>query len=739
MRGAFWKISTFGALALAGFFAIRPLHSASSATSPTLSPKDAHAAATSGGGGGGLFSFLGFGGTDAPVPATASVADKIADLRAAKTQDQQCDALSSLANAAGTDEAAGSAIADYTSAKTSSTVRACAVRSLGSVRTGASTSWLTELLQDEDRNVRLEALSALIGRIEDDADARSAVLAAAHGSDHDLKVQAIAALGNAGAPEASALLQEAIATETGQSQVELISALGNTKDKGAAALLAKLVNEGSAEARNAAINALGSLGGDVATAALGDILGKGTRQDAEIAAQALARIGDESAKQHLLDAVNGDVRGSSIAALRALTQIDDDQVHDMMAKTLVGSDPERSGIAAGYFSAHRDKAALPALLGVAKSGDQRQLGMAINAIGNIGGPEAVSALTDLASRPGPAQDQALAQLGALPEGHEKARALALDLAKKGGPAANTAFNMLAQDGSPEARDALIQVAKGGSTNASSAMQSLAQQGDPTALKALGDIARNGKDVSAKEAALQALASTGSPSATPVFIAAAKDSDPRIRQQALAGLGATGSPEAERVLVDATKDANRGVAATALQSLSRMGTPGAVAQLEKLSYDKDPQTARIALAGLARTAPDKAAVAAGRMMQSPDKAARLAAVQTAATLAPAMQQKIWTQAARDEDPSVARDAVSRLGSTGTPEAQATLIDLLRSEGTPKDVRTEAADQLHELGGTTADLNSSLIDKYRSPDESNEDDGEGLGFHGRGGFDGETYDE
>ncbi len=739
MRGAFWKISTFGALALAGFFAIHPIHSAVSSASPTSSPSDPHHGSSSGSsGGGGIFSFLGFGSVDAPVAATANVADKIADLRNAKTQDQQCDALSSLASSAGTDEAAVSAIADYTSAKNSSTVRACAVRSLGVIRSGSSTSWLTELLRDEDRNVRLEALSTLTNRIDDDEAARSAVLSAAHGTDHDLKMEAIAALGNAGAPEASPLLQEALATETGQSQIELINALGNTKDKGATALLTKILHEGSAEARNAAINALGSLGGDAATTALGDILVKGTRQDAEMAAQALARVGDEGAKARLLEAVNGDVRGPSIAALRALTQIEGDEVHDLMAKSLVGSDPERSSIAASYFSMHKDKAALPALLSVAKSGDQRQLGMAISAIGNIGGPEAVSALTDLASRSGPAQYQALSQLSALPEGHDKARAIALDLAKKGGPAANTAFSMLAQDGSPEARDALIQIAKGGSTNAPEAMQSLAAQGDPTAIKALGDIARTGKDVNARQAALQALASTGNQAATPVFIAAAKDPDSRIRQQAISGLGATASPEAERVLVDATKDESRGVATAAVQSLSRLGTPGAVAQLEKLAGDKDPQTARFALAGLARTSPDKAAVAADRMLQSPDKASRLAAVQTAQSLAPSTQQKIWTRAAHDDDPAVARDAVSRLGATGTPEAQATLLDLLRSDSTPKDVRTAAADQLHELGGATVDANANLIDKYRSPDD--DDDGEGLGFHGRGDIiDGEFYDE
>ncbi len=739
MRGAFWKVSTFSALALAGFFAIHPFHS-SSASSPTSSTTDAHGggSSASGGGGGGIFSFLGFGGSDAPLPATASVADKIADLRAAKTQNQQCEALSTLASVAGTDDAAVAAIADYTTAKTSSTVRSCAVRSLGVVRTGASTSWLTELLRDEDRNVRLEALSALTSRIEDDADARSAVLSAAHGTDHDLKIEAIAALGNAGAPEASALLQEVIPTESGESQIELINALGNTKDKGATALLTKILTEGSSEARNAAINALGSLGGDGATAALGDMLGKGTRQDSEIAAQALARIGDENAKQRLLDAAKGEVRGSSVAALRALTQLEGDEVHDLMAKSLVGSDPERSGIAASYFSAHKDKAALPALLSVAKSGDQRQLGMAISAIGNIGGPEAVSALTDIATHPGPGQYQALSQLGAIPEGHDKARLIALDLAKKGGPAASTAFSMLAQDGSPESRDALIQIAKSGSTNAGSAMESLAAQGDPTAIKALGDLARTGKDTATKQQALQALASAGNAAATPIFIAAAKDADPRIRQTAIAGLGVAGSPEAERVLVDATKDTNRGVATAALQSLSRMGTPGAVAQLERLSTDKDPQTARIALAGLARSAPDKAAIAADKMMSSSDKAARLAAVQTASTLAPAAQQKIWLRAVRDEDPSVARDAVSRLGASGTPEGQAALLDLVRSDSTPKDVRTAAADQLHELGGSTADANANVIDKYRSPDPEDNGDGEGLGMRG-GPYDGEFYDE
>ncbi|HEX7604871.1 MAG TPA: HEAT repeat domain-containing protein, partial [Polyangiaceae bacterium] len=174
------------------------------------------------------------------------------------------------------------------------------------------------------------------------------------------------------------------------------------------------------------------------------------------------------------------------------------------------------------------------------------------------------------------------------------------------------------------------------------------------------------------------------------------------------------------------------AAVVVASLGRLGTPGAVAQLERLAADKDPSTSRVALLSLARAAPDKAGSVADRLLRSDDKTSRVSAVRMAGTLPQAAQERILVQAVHDADPGVVREAIANLGNVGTPTAQGALLDLLRSDATPKDVRTAAADALDQAGGAAAKDNADLIDRYKNGDEPHDSvpDSEDVGEEDEG---------
>ncbi|HEY1959458.1 MAG TPA: HEAT repeat domain-containing protein, partial [Polyangiaceae bacterium] len=323
------------ALGVAGFLALHPLsgHEASAPGSANASHRPAHS------GGGGLFAWLGSASSTSSAATPAHTGTHLQQLRDARNPSEQCEALRTLALEATGDEEATDAIGDLTTPGGSRTTRLCAVTALEKVRSGASNSYLGDLLADEDKYVKSAALHALASRAADDADARGAVIAAAHSEDHETRLEALIALGDAHLPEASSLLQDAIATETGDRRERLIAALGETHDAAAVSTISAMLVDGSSQTRSVALEALGSIGGDAAVKVLEEKLKSGSREDAVAAAHALAKTGDAGAKQALLDATSSAQPAERAAAMQALVQLDGDDVKQTMHAGLSSTDP----------------------------------------------------------------------------------------------------------------------------------------------------------------------------------------------------------------------------------------------------------------------------------------------------------------------------------------------------------------------------------------------------------------
>jgi HEAT repeat protein len=711
MAATTWKISTFVAMAAAGFLALHPLGNTTAEKDPEGAAKANHHAS------GGLWGYL-MGATSSPDHSPAAhTGTHLQALRDARNQAEECEALHALRDEATGDEEAIAEIADRASPTHRRGTRICAVEALENIPTGAARSHLINLMNDGDRTVREWAMRALATKARDDAAALSAMTAAAHSEDRDVRLAAIIALGEAHVPEASALIQDAAQHETGEMQSRLIDALGQTHDPAAVAMLTKVLDDGSRTSRNAAIEALGNIGGAAALQALQDKLQGGNREDMYGAARALAATGDPAARQTLIDAASTAHGEQQIAALHALSQTDGDAVRAVMLQGLRASDGQVVSVATNWFSQHADQSAVPELTALLKTAPSQSHSAIVGTLANIGGDAARDALAAVARTPGADQGYALNHLMNMPGGRDDARKIALKMAKEGGVNVGTAISVLGQDGSSEAREALVTLAHGGGDSAPSAINALVQRGDADSMRAAYDLARNGKTASLRSNALSAIGATGDPKAAPLLLLAAHDKDASIRTTALGALGRMGGDAAERALIDGAHDGDISTRATAIGALGRLHTTSARAELEKLATSDDAQTAATAYGSLVGAAPDRAAALADRSMATGSTTMRQTIVSYAYELPHDDGKRILVGALHDADDSVAETAVAGLASMAGVDAQQALLDVLSSDATAN-VKRAAADALERSGGDLAHDHSGLIDRYKSVPVSGE---------------------
>ncbi len=721
-----WKISTMAALTAAAFFAVHPVRGSAAATANS---HDATAAATGAAAvGGGLFGWMG-GPSDVGASATAPhIGKQLEALRSARSRGQKCEALAALGGTADGDDEAVSAVADAADAKNTVAVRACAVRALGVLRSPHATSALIDLTGDREPKIRDLALSALAKK--DDSAANQAVMAAAHADDHDTRIAALLAAGDAHLTGAGALIVQAIAGEDGATQACLIHALGNARDPDATPALLALSTDGPSETRAAALDALGYAGGAAATPTLTAALARGSAEESAAAARSLARIGDAGSRAALLEGARSDSRGVSSASLAALGELEGDDVRQVMIASLGSFDGAAANTAANYFAEHRDVAALGALSDVAGKGTADQVPGAVNAIAAIGGAQARDNLAALASRSGYAQAGALRALQTMPGGDAVARNLALELVKsKSGDGASAGVSALATDGSAEARDGLIAVAKRGGELSRQAVSALLVRGDSASSAAVADLASRARTPAQQAEALDALAASADPRQSPVFTAALRDKDARVRRAALSGLASLGGAEAERALLEASnRPDDASMRMLAVRSLGGVHTAAAASQLERFAHDQDPRLASAALRALANSAPDRAIAASDRAVQSSQIGLRRAAVQMTSALPADTARRILTTAVRDADASVASLAITHLTFVGGPEAERALLEVMTDRSSAAEVKQSAAAALDQMGGATARDNAALIDQLKDApaadepsDEGDEDDG------------------
>jgi HEAT repeat protein len=712
MRPVYWKVSTFASMGLAVAFAVHPL-GAKAGPGAIASAQAADHTSSRDQGAPGPAAWLGGFFASPPASPTVAKTDPLAKLNAARSMSAQCEALADMAG----DEELVQNIIDY--AGKSGRVKSCAIEALGKSKSAAARSWLADLLHDPDTQVRVAAVDAL-GARENDSEAQAILMDAAHDGDYAVRTRALISLGNQHVAGAAPMLLDAISGTDRELQPDLVAALGETHDPKSVPVLAELVRSGSTESRTAAIRALGSVGGAEATQTLSDILRTGGSADTTAAIQALGESNDPVGDRVLMDATSDPRPEVAEAALRSLADRDGDEVRDVMSRALDSHDPKLAGSAATYFASHKEAGAVNKLLDLAKRGNEASA-EAVSAIATIGGDEARSALVDVASRPGNAQGVALRQLASDPVGKVEARKVALQMVSQGGQCASNAIESLSVDASDEARDALVRVTHQGGNLAGVAVNALARRGDPESMRALRDAAAS-KDQSLRSEALSALGSSGRSEAAPILASAAHDKDPSVRASALSALARLGGPEAEKAIAESATSNDTSSRMLAVQALSQRSVPGGAATLENLAKDHDTNVARNALRALADAAPDRALPLVEDAMRSSNRAARMSALSAASSLESAPQARIFSAAAHDTDPSIARIATMQLARLGGPSAQSTLVDLLTDSDAPDSSKKFAADALTEMGGEAASRYHDLIQRYSpepTPDEGEEE--------------------
>ena len=242
-----WKLSTFAALGTAMVLAIHPIRSPSSKET-TGGPSAATSSISSQGG---VFGWFMGGASD--QAATSGSAKLLAQLRLSRSSSASCEPMRALTYTA--DEEATAQIADLAQ-RGRLDVRQCAIDALGDVRLGSARSWLEELVNDRELDIRKAALTALAGRAED-LEARAFVMTAARTGDSPTRLAALLALGNAHVAEATPLLLEAVQGADLQTQQELVVAIGRAEDPSSVDALTKISREGPTGLRAVALSALG--------------------------------------------------------------------------------------------------------------------------------------------------------------------------------------------------------------------------------------------------------------------------------------------------------------------------------------------------------------------------------------------------------------------------------------------------------------------------------------------------
>ncbi len=709
MAGLFWKISTFGALGAAAFFALHPVTTKGEAAAT----KELTAARRPAAGGG----LLGFFGGSAPPPTDSPTGKLVIQFRGARTSAAACETLS-LLSYAGDDEAT-SAVAEGSEAKQRPEVRVCAVQALGRIKGGAARSWLGELIADRDSDIRSKALVALA--LRDDPEAHRMVLDAAYSPDPEVQKAALIALGLGHVVEGTPLIVHALDSADLRTQGELIQALGESGDPAAVPVLSRLAHHGNSSVRGMALSSLGEIGGDAAARVLGAVLLEGRDGDMDAAATGLATMKDAVARGLLVAAVEAPLSDVAMAALAALATLDGPDVHDLMLREL-GSSNRRGALAATrYFAVHPDASVIPALSEIVRKAP-RDADDAVSALRAVGGDEARAVLADIASKNGPSQSSALSELSSMAGGREQARRIATSMVRDGGgQSANAGLRLLTEDGSPEARETLIELSRGGGSLASQAIEALSRRGDVESMKVVRELAVHAPTNTLRIEALSAAAHGGGPEAVALMADALKSTDPEVRRAALQGYRKLGGAEGERVLLAETANQDVSVRMLAVRSLAQVSSPQVSAELTRLAEGPDRRMAHAALLSLARSDPSRITPLAERQMKSGDSGMRQGLLSLASVMEPEAGRRLLVGGLGDADEQVAASAARMLGQIGGPEAQTALGDFLTRGTSPAGALEAAAEALEALGGSSATRYSALIAKYKPHHGSG--DGEG----------------
>jgi HEAT repeat protein len=303
-----------------------------------------------------------------------------------------------------------------------------------------------------------------------------------------------------------------------------------------------MMEDESGMVRSSCVRVLGELGGASGVSVLVSALGDSDKYVRQEAVAALKRVG--------------------VAAVPALSAA-------LGEKN--GTLASHAALALGELEAEETVAALREALGERTTGHN-----AARALGQIGGPAAVSAL-----------------IGVLESEHQGVRLGAIEgLGRIGDRVATPALMRLLGDENTAIRSRTIQ-----------ALGRLgAEEVVPQLVEALQD---EGKAV--RNAALRSLAQLGGPRSLSALIEAL--SDERLRSGAVWALGSMGNSAAGEVLVGLLRDENRSIRGTVVNALATLGlsTPEVIEGLGRVLHDEDEWVGHLAAKALRKIGTEEARV------------------------------------------------------------------------------------------------------------------------------------
>jgi HEAT repeat protein len=488
------------------------------------------------------------------------------------------------------------------------------------VRQGARVvDLLIEQLAAEDLDTRHAAITGL-GRIGERR-ATLALLSVLTG-DPALTVAAAGALGRIGDPRAFDLLISLVGDPDASVRQAVIAALNSIGHPDMAARVGPLLRDPHPHLRESAVRIAGYFGYPECA---DDLLA--CCDDGEVAVQCAALehlvfLDDARVVPRILQALttspNPRVRASAAQALTRL-EVDDARLGAPLLEALADSQPWVRYFAARALGAQRHAAAVGELTRMASEDPAGHVRIsAIDALGRIGSPAAIPALSALASaggsedlEPATAAIHALGELGGdavwpplqsvLRGGDEKRRAAAARaVARVGG---TESIELLEWTAASDTAPAVVAAAVRG-------LGALAADGAAAAIRVLIELAADG---ARRDLVIDALAALPPP-AVESIAGGLRDPRTNVRLAIVQALARMRHADASRRLQTALGDPSSEVRLAALVELRRLGTPGVERRIVELArIDPDPLVRRAAFAALAGGvgAPgDRAAGAAG---------------------------------------------------------------------------------------------------------------------------------
>ena len=587
---------------------------------------------------------------------------------------RRCTALRQLAAIAADNDVPAAQISRYTRPHQPLEVRVCAVEALAACQSPGALEHLLALSERADRSLRLEVARALASRSEDAALARLHALAGEVAS--PWRVAACIALADAGAPEAVDAITAALSDALAPDRRALIGALGETRDPRALELLAGVLAGASRALDDAAIAALGVHGSPEATELLIQQL---ERRPASSLAVLHALVDSDApgARQFVLVAAqDGQAHVDQDDALAVLSRSMDADVRGLMLSGLAHASGKRRAAALDYFNEHPDGEAVPALLALAHDASGLVDRSVLLALGASGSREAADALARLASDGGGEHaGAALHALANMPEQHERALGLALELRERAPRSVLKVLEALDPGDSRPARAALIEMTRRPDAAGVRAIQLLSSQADADSERVFAQLARDAAGAR-RDAALAALGASATESGMAVVREVLRSGDDDARSRAVEALGSGLGVKAEADLLAASQDRAPEVAQTAVYQLASIATPAALTRLEELVAAPDSGIVSTALRAIASDAPDRVAPAIDRILASSDADTLQGALIATSSLEPASANQLIEHALRHPDLGVAVDAIDALidGSSDDAHVRARLGQL-----------------------------------------------------------------